>query len=101
MNVTHKNITFGLFCFVLLITLNTISFDYSKAKANGDDVRFTFDGIECDYWIENWNPSGESKVWVEVPSIPSGGTATIYMYCGNPDATGTSNGEATFEFFDD
>lgn len=83
------------------ITLNTVSFDYSKAKANGDDVRFTSDGVECDYWIETWDPSGESRVWVEVPNIPAGGTATVYMYYGNPDATGTTNGEATFEFFDD
>ena len=83
------------------ITLDGSFFDYSKAQANGNDMRFISDGAECDYWIETWNPSGESRIWVEVPSLPGGDTATMYMYYGNPGATGASNGEATFEFFDD
>ena len=39
--------------------------------------------------------------WVKVPSLPASGNLTIYMYYGNPSATNTSNGSATFYFFDD
>lgn len=42
-----------------------------------------------------------TKIWVEVPSIPASGSKTIYMHYGNPDAIAISNGENTFDFFDD
>ena len=85
----------------VLVILNTTSFDYSKTQANGEDLRFTSNSTVCDYWIENYNTSGESRIWVEVPSIPANSTTEIYMYYGNPAASSSSNGTATFEFFDD
>jgi hypothetical protein len=40
--------------------------------------------------------------WVKIPSIPaSPDEATIYIYYGKSDASTTSNGEQTFQFFDD
>lgn len=84
------------------IILNTATFDYGKARTDGGDIRFgTTGGIDCDYWIEDWNTGGESTIWVEVPSIPASGTAGIYMYYGNPSAASTGSGAATFECFDD
>ena len=75
------------------------SFDYSKS--NGEDIRFVdSNNNELSYWIEKWNVSGDSIIWVKVPSIPSGKT-TIYMYYGNPSASSASSGVNTFEFFDD
>ncbi|RLF66849.1 MAG: hypothetical protein DRN30_01385 [Thermoplasmata archaeon] len=54
------------------------------------------------YWIENWDSANQqATIWVKVPSIPASGTATIYMYYGNPDATSESNGDEVFDFFDD
>jgi PKD repeat protein len=83
------------------VTVNTTSFDYSKAQANGDDLRFILNGAECHYWIETYNTSGVSRIWVEVPTISANGTASVYMYYGNPTAGSSSNGTNTFEFFDD
>jgi len=83
------------------ITLTTITFNYSKSNASGNDIRFATDGTECDYWIETWNTSGQSKLWVEVPSLPALSTTTIYMYYGNSGASAASNGNNTFDFFDD
>jgi len=81
------------------IELTTSNFDYSKAKANGEDLRFyQTDGASLDYWIETWNTSGTSTIWVEVATS---GTGTIYMYYSNPSASSASNGTNTFEFFDD
>jgi len=74
-----------------------------KAKSDGADIRFTdAEGKELSYWIESWDYSGKSaKIWVKVPRIPANGETKITMRYGNPDASPQSNGDATFEFFDD
>jgi hypothetical protein len=68
-----------------------------------DDLRFTSkDGAdELSYWVETFIPSDSATVWVKVPSIPFLSTTIIYMYYGNPQAASLSDGEATFDFFDD
>jgi len=45
-------------------------------------------------WYEIYN-----ETWVKVPEIPAGGTTTIYMYYGNPDASPASNKDKTFPYF--
>src|SRR5215472_7831015 len=78
-------------------------FNFNLAQANGADIQFTAsDGVTViPFWLESWNASGSSaSLWVNVPSIPAAGT-TIYMYYGNASATSASNGNTTFEFFDD
>lgn len=73
------------------------------ANTNGEDIRFTdANGTELSYWIENWdNSSKAASIWVKVPSIPTGSSTNIKMYYGNPKAISSSNGDKTFEFFDD
>jgi len=82
------------------ITINTATFNYSKAAASGDDIRFATDGTECDYWIETWNTGGTSTIWVEVPSITASSTTTIYMYYGNSVAGAASSESAVFDYVD-
>jgi len=68
------------------------------------DIRFTDSGgvTELRYWMEEKVDGDYAVFWVKVPSIPaSPGTAAIYIYYGKSDATTTSNGDATFEFFAD
>ena len=78
----------------------------TKCRADFGDIRFTkADGETLlDYWLENEETAeadGYGVFWVEVDSIPaSPDTATIYIYYGKSDATTTSDGEATFLFFD-
>jgi hypothetical protein len=86
----------------VLVTLTTsiMGNPYANVKSDGSDIRFT--GADKttlqDYWIESWNNTGTSKIWVEVKTS---GTSTIYMYYGNSSASSASNGDATFDFFDD
>jgi len=47
------------------------------------------------YWIEQWHPRGDSKIWVNVPEA---GTRTLYLYYGNSAAKAASDGESTFDF---
>jgi len=84
------------------IELTPTNFDYSHANSDGSDIRFTdSDGkTQLSYWIEKWDPTGTSIIWVKVPSIPASSTKTIYMYYGNPSASSTSSGDSTFIFFD-
>ena len=52
------------------------------------------------YWIEHGCNSKDTLIWVRVPSIPKG-SKTIFVTYGNPTLRSASNGERTFEFFDD
>lgn len=55
------------------LSTNVPGFSYSQfASPNGVDLRFTAEnGRELPFEIEQWNPNGESEVWVQVPSIAS------------------------------
>ena len=87
----------------VLIELNSTNFDFSHAQTNGEDIRFAdTDGNLLSYWIEEWDSvNKKAKVWVKVPSIPANSSVEIWMYYGNPRLEDASDGEATFEFFDD
>ena len=75
----------------------------TETQSDGDDIRFTdADGKELSYWIEEYDYSGKhAKIWVKVPEIPASGYAKIYLHYGNPSASSVSDGDATFELFDD
>lgn len=86
------------------VELDNVSFDFTQAQSGGEDVRFTeSDGTTLiDYWIEEWDDVGESAiVWAEVPSIPASASTQIYIYYGNLSVSSSSNGNETFDLFDD
>ncbi|HUA66359.1 MAG TPA: DUF2341 domain-containing protein [Alphaproteobacteria bacterium] len=107
-NYNRMQITFGgytngetLLDFPALVRLGTSipGFSYSQfaSPANGADLRFTAEnGRELPYQIDTWNPSGESYIWVQVPSI---GSSTDYITAcwGNTEDSAvqpwTTNGE--------
>lgn len=75
-----------------------------KMQDDFGDVRFAeADDVELDYWLESYVAAVSATFWVEVPLIPAGGSTTIYMYYDYVPGTvsTTSDGEATFLFFDD
>ncbi|HEY1787299.1 MAG TPA: DUF2341 domain-containing protein [Verrucomicrobiae bacterium] len=78
----------GLPDFPVLVRLSTNlpGFSYAQfvSPGNGADLRFTSDtGRELYFQIDQWNPAGESLVWVQVPSIT---TSNDYITAnwGNP-----------------
>ncbi|HRP36993.1 MAG TPA: DUF2341 domain-containing protein, partial [Candidatus Dojkabacteria bacterium] len=80
--------------FPVLVTLNSDNFDYSKAKEDGGDLRFTdSDGItSLNYQIETWNVEGDSFVWVKIPQVDiNSDTDSFYLYYGNNVATDASS----------
>ncbi len=77
---------------------------FAHARSAGEDIRFCYHPEEemLSYWIEKYDLDAEEAIiWVKVPEIPANSEIEIYMYYGNPDVASASDGEATFEFFDD
>ena len=69
------------------------NFDYSACKvANGGDLRFAAsDGTLLASEVDTWNPSGESLVWVKVPSFRKDTVITAYYGNATPDAVTASD----------
>src|SRR5262249_19380183 len=85
----------------LAVTLDS-TFDFTKARPTGDDVRVTDASttMSLPIWIEAWNPAARrARIWVRVPSVPAGGT-TIYLYYGNAAAGAVGNAGAVFDIYD-
>ncbi len=85
---------------LVILDTGTLGNPYTHINLDGSDIRFRgSDAITLqDYWIESWNNAGTSKIWVEVEDS---GESMIYMYYGNSSASSASDGDATFDFFDD
>ena len=67
--------------FPLLVRLGAgiQGFDYSDFRQNGADILVTDDeGVPLPHELENWDPSGESRLWVQVPSVETGTVVHVY-----------------------
>jgi len=84
--------------FPLLVRLNKDWFDFSQAKANGDDIRFASDaGTPLAYEIDEWDAAaGTASIWVRIPTIKGNARQEIKMFWGKADAKGESDGKAVF-----
>ena len=73
--------TAALTDFPLLVRISEAElpgFVYSRADS-GELAFADGDGNALSYEVDTWDESGESTVWVKVPSVPVGGT-TVTMY---------------------
>ena len=70
---------------VRLAANSPTGFDYNDCAADGSDIRFAdANGDLIPHEIDTWKTSGESLIWVSVPSVS--GTATAFtMYYGAAD----------------
>jgi gliding motility-associated-like protein len=95
---------FALTNFQTVLEMNTSTLVLNgKTKSDGGDIRVAdASGTLLTFWIETGTfNSSQTRIWIQVPSVSANGTATVYLFYGNPSATNTSNGDATFELFDD
>jgi len=84
--------------FPLLVRLHKDFFNFSQAKAQGEDVRFsTSTGTPLAYQIEEWDAAnGTAGIWVRIPDIKGNARQEIKLYWGKTDATSESGGTAVF-----
>ena len=70
---------------VLLIVDTASLIGAGKMRSDCGDMRFK-DTAENDlfYWIESGCNSNSTRVWVQIPSIPTNGQTTIYMHYHRP-----------------
>ncbi len=84
----------------VLIELDTQTpITQGKMRPDGGDIRFAtdWDGTTLiEYWIESGINTPDTRIWVRVPSLPAPSVTTIYLFYGNPSATGQSNFASTF-----
>jgi len=66
-----------------------------SATIGSETVKSSGNEASIPYWLES-----DKSAWVKVPGIPAG-LSTVYSYYGSPSASSSSNGSATFDFFDD
>lgn len=83
--------------FPLLVRLNNETFDFTQAKAGGEDIRFSAAGKPLAYQVEAWDAAaGEASIWVRIPLIKGNARQEIKMHWGKSDAVSESNGKAVF-----
>jgi len=84
--------------FPLLVRLHKDFFDFSQAKANGEDIRFaTSTGTPLAHQIDEWDAANAAaSIWVRIPTIKGNARQGIKMYWGKADAASESNGSAVF-----
>ncbi len=84
--------------FPALVRLHKDFFNFSQAKAKGEDIRFTTaDGQPLPYEIDEWDPSGgTASIWVRIPHIKGNARQELKLYWGNDRAKNESNAAAVF-----
>ncbi len=84
--------------FPLLVRLHKDFFDFSQAKANGDDLRFSSsNGEPLPFQIEEWDATkGVASIWVRVPKIQGNTRHEVKLHWGKADAQSETNGKAVF-----
>jgi len=93
----------NVYGFPMLVRLNSTNFNFSSAQIDGRDIRFTKpDNMMLPYEIERWDPINKlAEVWVKLDTVYGNDSSHFFvMYWGNPNATGSSNGESVFDTTD-
>ncbi|MDX1944218.1 MAG: DUF2341 domain-containing protein, partial [Pirellulaceae bacterium] len=85
--------------FPLLVRLDRDWFDFSEARPDGEDVRFTTaEGQLLPHQIDEWNgAAGTASLWVRVPRIRGNAVLPLRMHWGKADAPSTSDGKGVFD----
>jgi hypothetical protein len=100
-NITVNNsMATALTNYTALVKLTAATFNYNRCNETGLDLRF-YDhdnSVLLDYDRDEYDNTGDSFIWVRIPSLAATTVRTISMYCGNWDA---ADGEDTNAVYDD
>ena len=85
--------------FPVLVKLNSTNITYSNIKSDGSDLSFYSKNFDekLEYEIDTWNPSGDSYIWVKIPSIPGGSNSSYFwLYYSSDINSGVENSAAVW-----
>jgi hypothetical protein len=86
--------------FPILIRLARDGFDFSRARADGADLRVTKgeSGPELPFQIERWDSAGgRGEIWVRADSLFGAAPSRFVLHAGNHQAASLSDGGAVFD----
>jgi hypothetical protein len=98
--VTGANVAGDEIRFPVLIRLTGANFDFSQAKPDGADIRFTnAETAPLPYEVERWDAASQrAEIWVRVDTVYGNRvTPAITMYWGNADAGDLTTSGAVFD----
>lgn len=102
-NITNHNTTHSFGNISIRIIFNSSNINYTLTNDDGSDIRFlnsSETGV-LHHYIDEWDESGDSIVWVNILNFPADKNTTIYVYYNNTGATTTSDIDKTFHYGDD
>jgi len=88
--IDHNKIDSGVADFPVLVKLTSSNFDFSKARSDGYDIRFTdSDGVTLLKYERERHDAANQKAeyWVRIPAVSSTTDTEFYIYYGKPDAS--------------
>ena len=88
--IDHTKIDASLTDFPVLVRLTSSNFDFTKARSDGYDIRFTSsDGTTLLKYERERHDSANSvaEYWVKIPSVSNTADTIFYIYFGNASAS--------------
>ncbi len=92
-------VTGNVTLFPLLVRLDSSSLDFTEAKPDGGDVRFSkANGTPLPFQIERWDATARrAEIWVRVDTVYGDrADQSLLMHYGKDDASGLSDGASVF-----
>jgi len=99
-SATGANITEAIGSTPVLVRLHVGNFRFAAAKDDGSDLRFVAgdDKTPLKFHVEKYDSLlGEALIWVNVPSVQSGGKTNVWLYYGNAKATAGADAKGTYD----
>lgn len=83
----------------VLIRLTKSNFDFSRARSDGSDCRFSKrSGVPLSFEIEQWDSSlAKAAIWVLIDTVFGNTAQSIAMNYGNPVAISATSGKTVFD----
>jgi hypothetical protein len=97
---TGANVPGNIAGFPVLVRLTAADFDFSQAKSDGADLRFSrTDGSALPYQIERWDKTAQAaEIWVRIDTVFGNRDGQAFrMHWGKADAVDAGNPQAVFD----
>ena len=97
-SATGANVAGDVAKFPVAVRLTSANFDFTQAKPDGADLRFTSEaGAALPFEIEQWDAAGKTAtVWVKTDVKGNNATQAFNMHWGNAAATAAGDSKAVF-----
>jgi hypothetical protein len=96
---TGANVATDVIDYPVLVRLTAPSFDFSKLRKDGADMRFIRpNGTTLPFYVSRFDSAqGAAEVWVKLDTVYANSkTQSFYVFAGNPDSASISDVKSVF-----